>query len=371
MESISMKKIMHIGQLIGGLDVYIRNSVTYSSKDFLKFIIVHGKRDDNKPIMRETKLVKEYPINLYRSLNPWNDLKGLIEIIRIIRNEKPDIIHCHSAKGGFLGRLAGFITRTKTLYTPHAFSFLCSSSSFKRKIYLMLERLVRFDSYLLACSESERQMGVDEVHYKEDKALAWNNAVPDALNWHSEVEIRDERFVCCIGRPCYQKNPFFLLDVIREVVKYDTELKFYLLGVGYHSPDLAELKLRIEKWKLENNIVLLPWVSHDVCLEYVRKSLFYLSVSLYEGLPLSVIEAMSLGKAIIASDVVGNRDCVCHNVNGFLLPFVDKIFAEKISELVINKECRSLFEANSRKIYLSKFQIIKQILKLQYIYESV
>ena len=150
----------------------------------------------------------------------------------------------------------------------------------------------------------------------------------------------------------------------------DADLKFYWLGVGYHSPDLAELKRKIEEWNLDKNIVLLPWLSHKMCLEYVRKSLFYLSVSLYEGLPLSIIEAMSLGKAVIASDVVGNRDCVCHNVNGFLLPFDKKIFAEKIEELIVNEERRSLFEKKSRDLYLSKFQIKNQVLELQKIYES-
>ena len=107
-----------------------------------------------------------------------------------------------------------------------------------------------------------------------------------------------------------------------------------------------------------------------MCLEYVRKSLFYLSVSLYEGLPLSIIEAMSLGKAVIASDVVGNRDCVCHNVNGFLLPFDKNIFAEKIKELIVNEERRSLFGEKSRDLYLSKFQIKNQVLELQKIYEA-
>ncbi|EIY84709.1 hypothetical protein HMPREF1074_03879 [Bacteroides xylanisolvens CL03T12C04] len=361
---------MHIGQLVGGLDIYIRNSLTYMPQGSLKFIIVHGKCDNNEPIRRGDELLKEYSVNLYRPLSLWNDLICLIKIIKIIRNDKPDVIHCHSAKGGFIGRLAGFVTRTKTVYTPHAFSFLCSPSPLKKQFYLILERLSRFNSYLLACSESERKMGIEIVHYKESKALVWRNAVPDASNWHSDVKIKDERFICYIGRPCYQKNPFFLLDVIREVIMSDADLKFYWLGVGYHSPDLAELKRKIEEWNLDKNIVLLPWLSHKMCLEYVRKSLFYLSVSLYEGLPLSIIEAMSLGKAVIASDVVGNRDCVCHNVNGFLLPFDKKIFAEKIEELIVNEERRSLFEKKSRDLYLSKFQIKNQVLELQKIYES-
>ena len=96
--------------------------------------------------------------------------------------------------------------------------------------------------------------------------------------------------------------------------------------------------------------------------------MFYLTVSLYEGLPLSVIEAMSLGKAVVASDVTGNKDCVINGVNGYLLPFDADVFAQKIFELLKNEDRRKTFEINSRKIYLSKFQIEKQIFMLQTIY---
>ena len=92
------------------------------------------------------------------------------------------MLHCHSAKGGVVGRIAGFLTHTKTLYTPHAFSFLSTQSTLKKKIYLLIERTTKLDAWLLACSESERMMGVKIVHYHKDKALVWSNAVPDAIN---------------------------------------------------------------------------------------------------------------------------------------------------------------------------------------------
>lgn len=173
-------KILHLGQLIGGLDVYIRNTVTYADDRF-EYVIVHGKDDKSLPVIKNGKEIKEYQIDLYRALNPINDTKAIIQAILIIRQEKPEIIHCHSAKGGVVGRIAGFVTRTKTAYTPHAFSFLSSESKIKRWVYLTLERIVKFDSYLLACSESERKMGIDVVHYREDHALVWSNSVPDAI----------------------------------------------------------------------------------------------------------------------------------------------------------------------------------------------
>lgn len=174
-------KVLHIGQLIGGLDIYIRNTITFASGD-IDYIIMHGRNDNSKPICSYGHPVKEYLTDLQRDLSLLKDLKALYQAIRIIHKEKPDLIHCHSAKGGVVGRIAGFLTHTKTFYTPHAFSFLSTQSGLKRKIYLFIERTTKLDGWLLACSESERMMGINIVHYHKDKALVWNNAVPDAVN---------------------------------------------------------------------------------------------------------------------------------------------------------------------------------------------
>lgn len=174
-------KILHLGQIIGGLDIYIRNSIIYAEGNY-EYILVHGNKDNNKPIEKNGKKVKEYGISLYRSLNPWNDLKAIVQAMRIIRKEHPDLIHCHSAKGGVVGRIAGFLTHTKTFYTPHAFSFLSTQSRVKKGVYVFIERVTKLDAFLLACSESEQMMGINIVHYNKEKAIVWNNAVPDALN---------------------------------------------------------------------------------------------------------------------------------------------------------------------------------------------
>lgn len=60
---------------------------------------------------------------------------------------------------------------------------------------------------------------------------------------------------------------------------------------------------------------------------YVKNALFYLTTSRYEGLPLAVVETMSLGKCIVASDVLGNKDCVKDNYNGYLPPLQENLFA--------------------------------------------
>ncbi len=362
-------RILHIGQMIGGLDIYIRNSIQYNKAEQNEYIIVCGKEDKHQSIVRDGKSVREYPISLYRSLNPVNDLTALIQAVKIIKREKPDVIHCHSAKGGIIGRTAGWMTGVKTFYTPHAFSYLCTPSKLKRWMFLTIERLTRFKTYVLACSESEQGMAMKDVGYDESHALVWHNAVPDASLEHGKMVDIQEPFACYIGRPCYQKNPLFLLDVIKNVKDKGCNLKFILLGVGYHSPELEAMKAKMKELNLEDTIKLEPWINHADCQEYVRKSLFYISTALYEGLPLAIVEAMSNVKAIIASDVVGNRDCVRDGENGYLLPLDADAYAERIIQLVNDNELRERMEKASRELFLKEFFIENRIYYLQNKYE--
>lgn len=373
-------KVLMIGQLVGGLDIYNRNTINYADKD-IEYVIVRGKMDVHRPIEHNGKEVREIPISLYRSVNPFKDLKALFQTIQIIKKEKPDLIHCHSAKGGIIGRTAAYFCGVKCLYTPHAFSFFSTSNSFIQWLYKIIEKLTRFKAYLLACSESERQVGIKTVGYNPTRALCWTNAVPRAkltspMEKESDVEMTkmlnsDCKYVSYIGRPSYQKNLLFLVDVVEKVHKTHQDVKFVLFGVGYHSPDLKKLKKQIARKKLQDTIIVVPWLSHESTMKKLMNSIFYISCSRYEGLPLSLIEAMSMGKAIVASDVVGNCDCVIDKENGRLLRLDKDSYVEAIVELLDNENLCQKYGAKSKDLFDQNFLIDNRIKELMDIYKSV
>lgn len=381
-------KILHIGNLKSGIDTYVRNTVALASDKF-EFVIVNGADDNSKPYMRHGKQVKTYSIDMYRALNPVKDIKAVMQAIKIIKKEKADLVHCHSAKGGVIGRFAAFLTGTKVVYTAHAFSFLSAESAKKKQIFLLLEKIAKLNSYLLACSDSERELGIKVVGFNEEKAFAWNNAVPDAdkgltrisqisrissqKNEASDLPVpkEGERYITSIGRPSYQKNPLFMVEVAHGIHLKHPDIKFYLLGVGFYSPMLEDMKRLIHQYDMDDTFYLLPWLSHEENLKYVKGSLLYFMTSLYEGLPISVIEAMSLGKAIVASDVLGNKDCVKDGYNGYLLPLKEEVFVEKMNDLIENDEKRKEMEKNSRSYFESDFFIDNRIKALEEIYTEV
>lgn len=381
-------KILHIGNLKSGIDTYVRNTVALAS-DKLEFVIVNGADDNSKPYMRHGKQVKTYSIDMYRALNPVKDMKAVMQAIKIIKKEKPDLVHCHSAKGGVIGRFAAFFTGTKVVYTAHAFSFLSAESAKKKQVFLLLEKIAKLNSYLLACSGSERELGIKVVGFKEKKAFAWNNAVPDVdkdltrisqisrissqKNESSDLPVPKigERYITSIGRPSYQKNPLFMVEVAHGIHLKHPDIKFYLLGVGFYSPMLEDMKKLIHQYDMDDTFYLLPWLSHEETLKYVKGSMLYFMTSLYEGLPISVIEAMSLGKAVVASDVLGNKDCVKDGYNGYLLPLKEEVFVEKMNDLIENNEKRKEMEKSSRSYFESDFFIDNRIKALEDIYTEV
>lgn len=381
-------KILHIGNLKSGIDTYVRNTVALASDKF-EFVIVNGADDNSKPYMRHGKQVKTYSIDMYRALNPVKDMKAVMQAIKIIKKEKPDLVHCHSAKGGVIGRFAAFFTGTKVVYTAHAFSFLSAESAKKKKVFLLLEKIAKLNSCLLACSGSERELGIKVVGFKVKKAFAWNNAVPDVdkgltrisqisrissqKNESSDLPVPKvgERYITSIGRPSYQKNPLFMVEVAHGIHLKHPDIKFYLLGVGFYSPMLEDMKKLIHQYDMDDTFYLLPWLSHEETLKYVKGSMLYFMTSLYEGLPISVIEAMSLGKAIVASDVLGNKDCVKDGYNGYLLPLKEEVFVEKMNDLIENDEKRKEMEKNSRSYFESDFFIDNRIKALEEIYTEV
>lgn len=366
-------KILHVGNLKSGIDTYVRNTVALADNRF-DFVIINGADDNNKPYIRHGKEVKNYHICLYRALNPIKDLKALWQTIKIIRKEKPNIVHCHSAKGGVIGRFAAFLTRTKSVYTPHAFSFLSTNSNKKRKVYLLMEKMAKLNSRLLACSESEKELGMKMIPYPADKAFAWPNAIPEIKD--SDIKIPEgvnanEKFIISVGRPSYQKNPLLMVEAMRIIHEKHPDVRFLLVGVGYYSPMLESMKALIEQYQLQNVMKQISWCSHEEALGYVSQAMFYMTTSLYEGLPIAVLEAMALGKPIVASDVIGNKDCVKDKYNGFLLQLKAEDFANRCNELLENKEELHAMGLNSKTYFEQSFLIDKRIKDLENIYIKV
>ena len=363
-------KIAHVLHSVGGVDVSLRLITENIDTEKFENIIIHGIKDTQTDFLDKNKdIVKSYKTSIFRDINFFKDIKSIFDTYKILKSERPDIIHAHSAKGGIIGRFLGYLLKIKVLYTPQAFSFLSTENKFKRSIYIFIERFFTNNySYLLASSNSERERGIKNKIFKIEKTLLYNNSIEDKLD-SEELSIQvtwPNEFICTVGRPSYQKNIELMIDVLNEVNK---EIHLVIMGVGFHSDKLEEVKQKILKYNLSDKVTLIDWTKRTDIFNIIKNAKIYISTARYEGLPYSIIESLALSTPCIVTDSDGNRDLIKNGYNGYVIKNENVLeFKEKIIYLLNNTDERESFSRNSRKEFLENYDIEKNIKILEKIY---
>lgn len=367
-------KIAHILHAVGGVDVSLRFILENINTDRFENIVVHGKNDTKDIyIDRNSNPLNEYKVSIFRDISLLRDIKALINVYKIVKKERPNLIHCHSTKGGIIGRIVGYLLNINVLHTPQAFSFLSTDNVFKKRIYLVLEKLFKFkNSYLLASSNSERKLAIQKVKYLSNQVLLFNNSI-EPLDNISELTIKKtwpDEYICTVGRPSFQKNIELMIKVLQEVNKTKCT-HLVIMGVGYHSDKLSIVQKLIKELNLESTVTLLNWTSRENVFNIIKGSKLYVSTARYEGLPYSVIEALALSKPCVVSNCDGNRDLITNDYNGFVIDNENiEEFSKKIKLLFQDDELLKKFSKNALKSFEENYNIKKNISTLEEIYSE-
>lgn len=367
-------KIAHILHAVGGVDVSLRFILENINTDRFENIVVHGKNDTKDIyIDRNSNPLNEYKVSIFRDISLLRDIKALISVYKIVKKERPNLIHCHSTKGGVIGRIVGYLLNINVLHTPQAFSFLSTNNVFKKRIYLVLEKLFKFkNSYLLASSNSERKLAIQKVKYLSNQVLLFNNSI-EPLDNISELTIKKtwpDEYICTVGRPSFQKNIELMIKVLQEVNK-TKYTHLVIMGVGYHSDKLSIVQKLIKELNLESAVTLLNWTSRENVFNIIMGSKLYVSTARYEGLPYSVIEALALSKPCIVSNCDGNRDLITNDYNGFVIDNENiEEFSKKIKLLFQDDELLKKLSKNALKSFEENYNIKKNISTLEEIYSE-
>ena len=112
-----------------------------------------------------------------------SDILNIWKIRNIIKQNKYDIIHCHSTKAGFVGRIAAYLSGHKNIvYSPHGFMFCDTRIKMKRLLYLKLETFLGYlTKKIIAVSNSERELAINNRIVPQNKIVTINNSI-DALD---------------------------------------------------------------------------------------------------------------------------------------------------------------------------------------------
>lgn len=368
---MSKLKIAHVLHCVGGVDIYLRLITNNISQDKFETIVIHGKKDLIKPLSNQ---VIEYTVPIIRNISVFNDINAIYQTYNILKREKPNLIHCHSAKGGVIGRIVGALLNIKVIYTPHAFSYLSAENKIKKVFFLLLEKVFsRGNSYILGTSKSEMKRSIVDVGYNTKKAFYINNAISplqEKYNLMIEKKWPDE-YICTVGRPSYQKNIELMVLVLSKVAKTHN-IHLVIMGVGHHSDRLFAVKKLINALNLNKNVTLIEWTDRENILHIIQNSKFYISTSRYEGMPYSVIESMCLGKPCVVSNCDGNKDVVIDGYNGYLIndENIEK-YKEKIINLLEDIELLNILSKNAKKSFETNHNLNNLIKDIENFYNKI
>jgi len=322
--------------------------------------------------------LRTIPLDMYREIRPLHDFLAFLKLCRILKKEKWGIVHTHSSKAGFLGRIAGRLAGVPVIiHTPNAFAFARPPQAFLNFFYILLERVAGyFCDALIVVSPSEEQLARQTGVVSPQKIVRICNGI-DLEELEGKVDPRvkkkalgipEERpLVLTVGRFAPQKAPGVFIEAANTVLAQTQEVTFVMVGDG---PLFLGVKHQIEREGLTGKIFIFDWRS-DV-REILAACDIYVLSSLWEGLPYTVLEAMALRKPVVATRARGTRDLVQDGVTGFLVGLRDeKGMAERILYLLSHPDLAQRMGEAGRRIIEKAFTLERHIQKTEALYERL
>jgi glycosyltransferase involved in cell wall biosynthesis len=297
---------------VGGAQSYVASLLPALTPRFEVAVAAHGTGP-----LREAAATPEgaryIPLDhVRRRINPWRDLAGLAELVRVLRRERPDIVHANSSKAGVLGRLAAALAGVPIrIFTVHGWAFSAYSGT-SSWLYRVADRLVRPLTTVTICvSEHDRARGLAARTCTAEQTVV----IPNAVDVQHAATARHERprpLIVAVGR---LKAPKDFLTLVRALALLPAD-SFDAMIAG-DGPDRPELEAEVRRLGLWNRVQLLG-ERRDVPRLLARGGVFVLS-STSEGLPVSVLEAMAAGLPVVGSRVGGMPELVVDGETGLLV----------------------------------------------------
>jgi glycosyltransferase involved in cell wall biosynthesis len=319
--------------------------------------------------------------HLRRAIHPWCDWRGYRAIRRALCEFRPDVVHTHSAKGGFLGRLAADSLRVSAIvHTVHGAPFHAYQQVLARSLFRWCERYAAGRCHaLVSVADAMTELMVDaRVAPREKFTTVYSGMDVEpflASGAHrqrvrSEFGFQDEQIVIGkIARLFHLKGHEYLIRAAGEVVQRCPAVRFLLVGDGILRP---QLERQIQQAGLSEHFRFTGLVSPERIPELLGAIDVLVHVSLREGLARALPQALIAGKPVVSYDIDGAREVVIDGETGFLLPprAVEPL-AGALIQLAQDAELRDRLGRRGRERFTEQFRHENMTRQLRDLYQRL
>ncbi len=301
------------------------------------------------------------------------DVKAFLSLVKEIRSFKPHVIHTHTAKAGFLGRIASIASFHPSIrvHTFHGHLLNGYFGSFKRFLVVLAEKiLAMFSHQLLAVGDKVRKdllaAGVGTL--KKFSLMPPGlqiSALPNKMASRDFYGLSSQKLQCAfIGRVTRIKRPDRFLDVVGELKKRGLDIEFFIAGDGEL---LESCRERIEGEDLP--VKILGWQSN---IERVLAAAdIVVLTSDNEGTPLSLIQAGMSGLPVVTTRVGSVPDVVLNGVTGIITSLNVQEIADALEKLAKSAELRGSMGVSAQEFTLSNFGVDRLVNDHELLYKKL
>ena len=299
---------------------------------------------------------KYYDLSFERQPFRKNNIKVSKQLEQIINDNNYDIIHCHTPMGGVLGRWAARKSTSKVVYTAHGFHFYKGAPLRNWLLFYPVERfLANYTDTLITINKEDfyraRDFNVGQLEYVRGVGIDLNKIKINKEKVYKlkyDLEITGKNFVLCsVGELNHNKNHSIVFEALNQIK--NKNIKYLIIGSGELE---KELMMEVKRLELENQVIFLGF--RDDIYELLSLSDVFVFPSFREGLSKSLMEAMAVGKPVIASNIRGNKDLINNDEGGLLF---DPKNAIQLSESIMKMLNDESFRNNASAINMKKIKL--------------
>jgi len=328
---------------LGGAQSVALNLANSLVKEHHVFVIAGGKGAMWEQLDKRVKQIKIK--SLKRSISPL-DFFVWIKLLWLNIKYRPDIAHLHSSKIGILGRLA--FSKKKIVYSVHGFD----SIRIAHRKFLPIEKLLKNRAKAIVAVSRYDYNNLISENIKQNVFTVFNGIASVSLNKPLTFPvIPNKKTILTIARIAPPKKYSLFEDVAKMLPQYN----FVWIGNKTSPPNPPQ------------NVFCLGEIPNAA--SYNALADLCLLPSNYEGLPMTIIEAMSVAKPVVASNVGGISEIVHNGENGYCLENNAELFAEKIVEILENENLYVRMSQKSKQIFEEQLTIEKMIEQYLKIYQ--